>query len=85
MSFSRVRPQANDVVLTDPGMDFRRTTVPPFYPPFFSSEACADLLALERVPHWDDGHVEDIRNLREHLQPAGFWEDVSPGRAIMCA
>jgi hypothetical protein len=34
------------------------------------------MLALDEIPHWDDGHVNDIRTLREYLQPNGYWEDV---------
>ena len=35
------------------------------------------MLALEAPPHWADGHVEDIRGIRESLEPNGYWEDVS--------
>lgn len=35
------------------------------------------MLALEAPPHWANGDVEDIRGIRESLEPNGYWEDVS--------
>ena len=42
-----------------------------------SDTDCAAILAMLKVPHWEDGHVEDIRSIRKMLEPDGFWNDVS--------
>jgi hypothetical protein len=41
--------------------------------------ACAAILSLEDIPHWADGHVNEIRALRETIRPNGYWEDVGSG------
>ena len=40
-----------------------------------SSSACAAILAMEEIPHWD--HVDDILTIRGYLMPDGYWDDVS--------
>ncbi|RXK36912.1 hypothetical protein M231_05814 [Tremella mesenterica] len=41
-----------------------------------SLECCAAILSLD-IPHWSEGHVEDIVSIRAILRPDQIWEDVS--------